>query len=180
MMRKNFYRVIGFITILFLSGCFNYDEEAEELVEYYNGWLKIRGEEPKLGVFIDIGTEEDEEKIKRLLSENVMPVFRESVEYLENAELDHKHIQQLNQLLIDEEKYILEMCQELSDILREGTKAEFDKALNKSNEHENELLEKKADKVHEKREELMDKYEIYWIIDYDEYGNELELLGRDR
>lgn len=147
------------------------------MIDYYNGWLMIRSEEPGTGVFFDLAWEKNEEKQEQIINENVLPVLQESIEYLENVELKHKKIQQLNALHIEAEQYALEMFQEVSDVMREGSKAEVNRALNFE---ENDELEIMVEKFNEKIEKLRDKYKVYWIIEYDEYGNERELLGRDR
>jgi len=137
----------------------------------------IRSEEPEKGLFFDLAWEGNEEKQEQIINENVLPVLQESVEYLENVELKHKKIQQLNALHIEAEQFALEMFQEVSDVMSEGSNAEADGTLNFE---ENDELEIMVEKFNKKIEELMDKYKVYWIIEYDEYGNERELLGRDR
>jgi len=176
-LKKSIYIGIGFLVAFSLSGCFNYDKEAEELIEYYNEWLMIRIEEPEKEAFTDLAWERNEGKQEQIINEAVLPVLQESIEYLENVELKHKKIQQLNALHIEAEQYALEMFQEVSDIMSEGRKAEVDNVLNFE---ENDELDIMIENFNENLEELMDKYNVYWIIEYDEYGNERELLGRDR
>lgn len=179
MLKTSFYMGISVLFVILLSGCFNDDEKAEELIEYYNGWLEIRSGEPQIGTFIQISSERDVERLEKSINENVLPVFKESVAYLEDAALEHKDIQQLNELHIELERNFLEVFLEINDVLKEGSRAEVDQVVNEDFIEQNDL-EVKADKFHEEREKLMDKYEVYWIIEYDEYGNELERLGRDR
>ena len=177
-LKKSIYIGIGFLVVAFsLSGCFHYDKEAEELIDYYNEWLMIRIEEPVKGAFTDLAWERNEEKQEQIINETVLPVLQESIEYLENVELKHKKIQQLNALHIEAEQYALEMFQEVSDVMSEGSMAEVDSALDFA---ENDELDIMIEKFNENLEELMAKYKVYWIIEYDEYGNERELLGRDR
>src|SRR5690625_3935001 len=130
----------------------------------------IRIEEPVKGAFTDLAWERNEEKQEQIINETVLPVLQESIEYLENVELKHKKIQQLNALHIEAEQYALEMFQEVSE-------AEVDSALDFA---ENDELDIMIEKFNENLEELKAKYKVYWIIEYDEYGNERELLGRDR
>lgn len=178
-MKRLFLIGASFFITLLLSGCFHSEEKGDELITYYNGWLEIREDEPGYGSLFSLAREEDPEKAKQILNEAFLPVLQDSVDYLENVELEFKEIQELQELHLRVENYFLDLTIDLEEQLENEMLTNSEKPSDEMDDKTNEF-EALADKMHTKKDKLMEKYDVYWIIEYDEDGNKLDRLGKDR
>src|SRR5690625_7881444 len=109
-MKRYLFIIIG-ITFMFLTyGCTNSDEVADELIEYHNNdWLKFKNmNDEKLGPIaseiVTLILRDDHKGVELLIKEEFFPAVSEIVDYLEGIELEHKEVQALNQLMIEDKK----------------------------------------------------------------------------
>src|SRR5699024_5446248 len=109
-MKRYLSLIIGITFMFLIYGCTNSDKVANELIEYHNSdWLTFKkmnvemlGEvEEQLTI---IAMEEDVEGVKMLIEEEIIPVQSVLVDYLEGRNLEHKEVQELDQLMIKIEK----------------------------------------------------------------------------
>lgn len=175
-MKKRILLSASFLILIFLSGCFHSEEKGNELIDYYNGWLLIRDTSPSLSSMLALGRTDSYEETKRLLSEEILPVFQESLDYLEEIELEFKEIRELHELHVKTEEIFFDFFQEYESQLEE-TGLHFQ--LEWTDEEQAEI-DQLAEEFHDKREKLMEKYDVYWITDYDDYGNKLDRMGKHR
>src|SRR5699024_3902555 len=174
---------IGIILIFLMSGCLNKNEVTEELINYHNNdWLKLQEIKDtkissKVSKYISYAMEDNEEAVANLLTEEILPSHLEIVDYLEGINLESKEIEKLNQLQIDAEKFGYKIFKEQAETLKKGERSEIDAMFDRFETYDKELQEK-YEEVDEKRDELMEKYNVQWVEEYDENGDSVMKMER--
>src|SRR5690625_103508 len=182
-MKRTFYIIVGTALMLLFSGCFNQDKIADELIKYHNNEWKILQEmkEDKVKAdtseYILLAMEGNNKEVGKLLKEKILPSHNEVVEYLEGTKLKNKEIEELNQLQIDAEEFRYKVLQEQADVFSSGEKVDFEAMFERFERHDKEL-EEKYKKVDDKREELIEKYDVHWVDVYDEDGEPIRKMER--
>ena len=169
---------------MFLTyGCTNSDEVADELIEYHNNdWLKFKNmNDEKLGPIaseiVTLILRDDHKGVELLIKEEFFPAVSEIVDYLEGIELEHKEVQALNQLMIEVKKDSYNQFQETAKVLESGDEKKIQERFEKHSEYldeQNEIY----DNFYEKRDQLVKKYDIYWIKEYEEDGERIDKMER--
>ena len=168
---------------LLLTGCFNNEQITEELIEYHNDeWRKLQeikkeNSGPILTEYYTLALNENDQGIEKLLREEFLPLQKEVVEHLEEIYLESKEVEKLNQLQLEAEKFGYEILKEQADIIHGGNLIEIDEMYERFNQYQKELEEKYAE-VEEKREKLMEKYDVELIKETDEKGNNVMKMVR--
>src|SRR5690625_6842850 len=119
----------------------------------------------------------DVEGIKILIEEEILPVQSVLVDYLEGVNLEHKEVQELNQLMIEIEKKTYKGFETLATMIEEMDRQELEESFDILMEHEHELHEM-LDDFHNEREELMGKYDAHWIEENQEYEERINRMER--
>ena len=177
-MLKRVWLFVGLAGILLLSGCFNKSQKGDELIAFYNHWME--NWEIDSSTYSSLNWAEDAEEMLLIIENDILPVLTKSVDYLEQTDLEYRAVNDLNELLLDRESYLLALFQVLADELNpDSTESETEIALEKFNENSMPIADKNKEFA-ESLDTLMDKYHVYWITEYDSNGEELERLGKDR
>ncbi|HLR51439.1 MAG TPA: hypothetical protein VK072_01005 [Candidatus Avamphibacillus sp.] len=177
-MKKTFYIALGIVMVLLLSGCFNKEGKADELVKYHNSdWAtysakKEKSVSPKIKSFIVLAAEDDREGIEALINESLLPSINELVNYLEEIQLEHKEIQELNHLQIEIVKDGYKRFQEIGEVLNSGDGEELKQVLEKFGEY-GEELDNMYEEFYDERGKLMKKYDVHWDDEY--VGDEVHI-----
>ncbi len=184
MMKKIYCILIGITLMFLISGCMNKDEVAKELIEYHNNdWIKVQKMKDakissKITMYTAFAMEDNEEAIANLLNEEILPSHNEILEYLKEIELDSNEIEELNLLQIEAETFGYEIFQEQAKILNDGNKTEINEMFNRFEIYDK-ALEDKYEIVYEKRKELMEKYNVQWVKEYDDSGDRIMKMRKD-
>jgi|SRR5690625_4128887 len=182
-MKRYLSIVIGILFIFFTYGCTNSDEVADELIEYHNSdWVTFKKmNDDMLGPFeaefTILAMGKDVEGTKVLIEEEILPAQSVLVDYLERRNLEHKEVQELNQLMIEIERKTYKGLEKLATMIEEMDRQELEESSDILMEHEYEL-HKMLDDFHNEREELMGKYDVRWIEEYEEYGERINKMER--
>ncbi|MEN1968764.1 hypothetical protein WMZ97_11915 [Lentibacillus sp. N15] len=162
-MKKMFFIWISMILLLIMTGCSNDDEAAKELIDYYNNdWItvqKMKEENlnPKKDKLIDIEND-SKNKASTYVKEELMPSMKEILDYLNHIELEHKEVKKLHRLEMEGEEFAYKGFKDgIAYYKGELTDDEMNENTKK--------LEKKYDAFLERRDKLMDKYNIVWVDD---------------
>jgi len=175
---KRIWLFVGLAGMLLLSGCFNKSQKGDELIAFYNHWME--NWEVDSSTYSSLSRAEDTDEMLLIIRNDILPVLRASVDYLEHADLEYRAVNNLNESLLDRETYLLELFQELTEgISSSNNQTEIKIILKKFNENMDEAADKNKEFA-ESLDTLMDKYNVYWITEYDSNGEELERLGKDR
>lgn len=164
--------LITVIAVFLLTGCFNNNKAAEELMEYHNNdwltYLSIKKEKisPLANDMIDFVSEDNDQGIEELTKEGILPAMEELIDYLEDIEIENKQLKQLHQSLIDMEKEHYNSYRNMVEVLDKGNKAEIEEMYNTFPQN-TEKYRENADHFAEEREKLMDKYNVEFIEDED-------------
>lgn len=181
-MRKTITLLFVMFGMLLLTACGNDNKTADELVTYYNEeWITIqKTKQEKMneasGKLIDIvatddGSSNQEEAIDALVKKDMIPVLDDILDQLEAIDLEHKDLIKLNDLQIEAEEFAK---QHTANIVENYQGALSD---SKYEIEENELKEK-YDDVLDYRDELMERYNVEFDKDKDEFAG-FELLKRN-
>jgi len=169
---------------MFLTyGCTNSDEVADELIEYHNNdWLTYKNMNdemlgPIASEFVILALRDDHKGVELLIKEEFFPAVSEIVDYLEGIELEHKEVQALNQLMIKVKKDSYNLFQETAKVLERGDKKEIEDKYVELNEYLDEQNEM-YDNFYKKRDQLVKKYDIDWIKEYEEDGERIDKMER--
>ena len=166
-----------------IYGCTNSDKVANELIEYHNSdWLTFKNMNDEMlgpfeAPFTIIAMGKDVEGAKILIEEEILPVQSVLVDYLEGRNLEHKEVQELNQLMIEIEKKTYKGFETLATMIEEMDRQELEESSDILMEHEHEL-HKMLDDFHNEREELMEKYDVRWIEEYEKDGRRINKMER--
>ncbi|MBT2214705.1 hypothetical protein F3157_09160 [Virgibacillus dakarensis] len=167
-MKKKFLIWIGMMLLLIITGCANDEEVARELIDYYNNdWLasQIMKKEnigPKQNELLRL-EDESNERASMLVEEEIIPSMKKVLDYLHNVELEHAEIKELHQINVEAEEFFYKTLKTLPAYYR--GEISDDKV-----DENSEKLKKKYDAFLERRDELMDKYDIVWDEDSYEQG----------
>ncbi|GGB58044.1 hypothetical protein GCM10011409_39440 [Lentibacillus populi] len=175
--------IIGITLVVSLSGCSNSDEVTNELIEYHNDsflTFKAMKEEEfmsKVGEYIKIVKKGDDQVSADFLEEEMLPKLNEVLDYLKGVEPDHKEVRELNELLIEAEEAGYKAIKEGTELagIKEG---ETNEKMLQIDKYENELQEM-YDSFLERRDELMEKYDIHWVEENGEDGKRIKKMERD-
>src|SRR5690625_961852 len=115
--------------------------------------------------------------IELLIKEEIFTAVSEIEDYLERIKLEHKEVQALNQLMIKVKKDSYNLFQETAKVLERGDKKEIEDKYVELNEYldeQNEIY----DNFYKKRDQLVKKYDIDWIKEYEEDGERIDKMER--
>gem|GEM_PF-6697900 len=181
---KRFISMIIVLSLMVpLSGCFTSDEVANELIAYHNSdWVTFKKMNDEMlgpfeAPFTITAMGKDVEGIKILIEEEILPVQSVLVDYLEGVNLEHKEVQELNQLMIEIEKKTYKGFEKIATMIEEMDRQELEESFDILMEHEHELHEM-LDDFHNEREELMEKYDVQWIEENEEYGERINKMEK--
>lgn len=165
------------IDLKLLTGCLKDSDVTDELIEYHNNYwityqvMKENNIESEMSAITSFLLKDDLQAIKTLYEEDDID---ELVNYLEGIELENKELKQLNQLQIEIELSMYDKYEELiEEIDNKNAKKMEVKIMNFYI-----LGEEQDNEFDEKREKLMDKYDVKWIKEYDEDGNTIKKMQK--
>src|SRR5699024_961051 len=113
----------------------------------------------------------------QFLREAFLPLQKEVEEHREEIYLASKRTGKLNPLQVEAEKFGYDIVKERAAIIRGGNLREIDEMYERFNHYHKELEDKSAE-VGEKREKLMEKYDVELIKETDEKGNNVMRMVR--
>src|SRR5690625_8037707 len=95
--------------------------------------------------------------------------------YFVGRKIEHKEVQEIKQLMIEIEKKTYKRFETLATMIEEMDRQELEESSDILMEHEHEL-HKMLDDFHNEREELMEKYDVHWIEEYEEDGKRINKM----
>ena len=175
---KKIVAVSLFTFCLFLGACSSNDQVADELIDYYNNdWQALQEmKKEELGTkrndLYSFDKFENPEEGLDFLENEVLPEYETIIDYLKTIELENKEVQELNQLQIEAEEFGYQF-------MKEDGKAYY------RNEKEDEEIWENIDKLEdlydefaERRNELMEKYDIVFEEGTNENGEPIQVMKR--
>src|SRR5699024_97582 len=130
---------------------------------------KEKSVSPKIKSFIVLAAEDD---IEALINESLLPSIYKLMNYLEEIQLEHKEIQELNHLQIEIVKDGYKRFQEIGEVLNSGDGEELKQVLEKFGEY-GEELDNMYEEFYDERGKLMKKYDVHWDDEY--VGDEVHI-----
>lgn|SRR5699024_5639994 len=186
-MKKIYTVIILLLVILFLSSCFATRKEDEqvkdEIIEYYTNAYETF-ENMKHGdlktLFYEFASYTktlDIESMEKMLREKYLPKIDEVIEHLEGIQLKAEEMEALNNMYIKAEQLYYEGMEYYADGLREFPVDELDQLDEQVDRYIAEY-EGMYEEIEETRDELLKKYNLELVVDYD-VGGEVKVELKD-
>lgn len=170
--------------MLSLSGCFNKKEKAAELADYLNDYMEVEeaysiSTLSMIGFRLDKDDKIDEDQLKDKLTEDILPGLEKRLEYLENVDLEYKSIQELNESMIQHVKNGVDVYENLNETLQKGTEDEIGEAKDELKSFISDS-DREGEDIFNETEDLIEKYDVLVVTDYDEDGEEYERFDKGK
>src|SRR5699024_7675792 len=101
------------------------------------------------------------------------------LEYLENVDLEYKSIQELNESMIQHVKNGVDVYENLNETLQKGTEDEIGEAKDELKSFISDS-DREGEDIFNETEELIEKYDLLVVTEYDEDGEEYERFDKGK
>lgn len=158
--------VVLFLALLLLQGCVSKEESGKELMQYFN--VDIRSEESdvydeKVREMNRFSVDESAE-IAEYIQEELLPASDAHIEKLESLEYETRAIRKLNDMDIKIQQEFYEIFEGIAEDLQNGSSVE---EVNEKYAKDDREVQRKIDHYYEKRDKLIDKYDLKSYRDYE-------------
>lgn len=163
--KRTTYILLGIMSVFILQGCVSKDEAAEELIHYFNEDIRAgHGDEISettnkvMGLYFN--SDDINEEFQLYLSDELLPVIKKQIEYLESLDYESRGVRKLNKLDLKLIEFMYERYQEMEQSLREGsTIEEVEEEFGLSSKE----FDVRSKRYFDQRDKLIEKYglEVY-------------------
>ncbi len=178
--KRTIHILLGIMIVFLLQGCVSKDEAAEELMKYFNEDIRTKLNDrydEKVTKWFDLEDENVEEKVQLHLKEEILPTAEDLIDYLESLHYESRGVRKLHELDIKINKFAYEAFLDIEEALNEGST--FDE-VNSDTESESQKIKDMSEKYYDKRDKLIEKYDLESYRDYEgEGGGEDKLRKKD-
>src|SRR5699024_7256375 len=124
--KRTTYILLGIMSVFILQGCVSKDEAAEELIHYFNEDIRAGyGDEiSETTIGLSFNSDDINEEFQLYLSDELLPVIKKQIEYMESLDYKSRGVRKLNKLDLKLIEFMYERYQEMEQSLREGSTTE--------------------------------------------------------